>query len=157
MTSHAQYVTVRNERGQEMLDSIKHRLEMEPTVSGGSDRRSLVMGSVNQDWDNKEGINVKNPLPVWLGTILAWILNKIGPKGIDFAKYSIEYHYLRNYIYVMKKWSNSAANRHIPSYVWKMIDKYDNEGEISKRIGKNIALTDGNKQNGSNVQNGPGQ
>ncbi len=42
MTSHFQYVTVRNERGQELLDSIRSRLEVTPTTSTGS-RASIVM------------------------------------------------------------------------------------------------------------------
>lgn len=42
MTAHPQYLVVRNERGQKMLDSVKHRLEITPTVSTG-DRKPLVM------------------------------------------------------------------------------------------------------------------
>jgi hypothetical protein len=42
MTKHQQYVVVRNERGQEMMDSIRHRLQTTPTSSQG-DRRPIVM------------------------------------------------------------------------------------------------------------------
>ena len=42
----------------------------------------------------------RDPVPLWLGRVLAWFLNLIGPKGLEFAKYSIDYHYIRNWLYV---------------------------------------------------------
>lgn len=30
-----------------------------------------------------------NPAPRWLGNTLAWVLGLVGPKGLEFAKYSI--------------------------------------------------------------------
>jgi hypothetical protein len=42
MTSHLQYVVVRNERGARMLDAVRHRLITQPTISTG-DRKPLVM------------------------------------------------------------------------------------------------------------------
>ena len=31
----------------------------------------------------------RDPVPLWLGRVLAWFLNLIGPKGLEFAKYSL--------------------------------------------------------------------
>jgi 7-hydroxymethyl chlorophyll a reductase len=42
----------------------------------------------------------QDPAPRWVGNIIAWILNLVGPKGLEFAKYSIDYHYIRNWLYV---------------------------------------------------------
>ncbi len=42
MTSHPQYVVVRNERGEEMLNTVRQRLEITPAISTG-DRAPLVM------------------------------------------------------------------------------------------------------------------
>ena len=36
-----------------------------------------------------------DPAPRWLGNLLAWVLGKVGPQGLEFAKYSIDYHYIR--------------------------------------------------------------
>lgn len=36
-----------------------------------------------------------DPAPRWLGNLLAWVLTRLGPRGLEFAKYSIDYHYLR--------------------------------------------------------------
>lgn len=48
MTSHPQYITVRNERGKELLDSVRGRLAVQPTMSQG-DRRPFVMETVLSD------------------------------------------------------------------------------------------------------------
>ena len=43
-----QYITVRNERGKEMLDSVRPRLVTTPTSSSGN-RRPFVMATVESD------------------------------------------------------------------------------------------------------------
>jgi 7-hydroxymethyl chlorophyll a reductase len=48
MTSHPQYVTVRNGRGREMLDAVTPRLRILPTATAG-DRRPFVMQTVLSD------------------------------------------------------------------------------------------------------------
>ena len=48
MTTHPQYITVRNRRGQEMLDTVRSRLRMQPTTSSG-DRRPFVLQTVVSD------------------------------------------------------------------------------------------------------------
>ncbi|GLC35133.1 hypothetical protein PLESTB_000557800 [Pleodorina starrii] len=132
MVRHPQYLVVRNERGQELLDSVKHRLEMTPTISTG-DRRSVVMQTVASDDEAKLG-QLRDPAPRWLGNVLAWILNLIGPKGLEFGKYSIDYHYIRNYLYVHRNWGSKRAEQHIPSFAKKIVQQYDKDGAVSKRL-----------------------
>lgn len=48
MTSHPQYITVRNNRGQEMLDTVSNRLQIIPTMSSG-DRKPFVLQTVVSD------------------------------------------------------------------------------------------------------------
>jgi hypothetical protein len=43
-------------------------------------------------------------------------LLQIGPKGIEFAKYSIDYHYIRNFLYVNRHMGPARAARHIPGF-----------------------------------------
>ncbi|GFR45129.1 hypothetical protein Agub_g6509 [Astrephomene gubernaculifera] len=132
MTRHPQYLVVRNARGQELLDSVRHRLKMTPTISTG-DRRSVVMQTVASDDEAKMG-KLQGPAPRWLGNILAWILTFIGPKGLEFGKYSIDYHYIRNYLYVNRNWGAKRAEQHIPSYAKEIVRQYDKDGAVSKRL-----------------------
>ncbi|PNH06770.1 7-hydroxymethyl chlorophyll a reductase, chloroplastic [Tetrabaena socialis] len=132
MNRHPQYMVVRNERGQEMLDTVNHRLQVTPTISTG-DRRAVVMQTVASDDEAKLG-QLRDPAPRWLGNILAWVLNLIGPKGIEFGKYSIDYHYIRNYLYVQRNWGSKRAEQHMPAFAKEIVKQYDKDGAVSKRL-----------------------
>ena len=44
------------------------------------------------------------PAPRWLGNMLAAVLERVGPRGLEFGRYSIEYHYIRNWLHVQRAW-----------------------------------------------------
>ncbi|KVH91056.1 Coenzyme F420 hydrogenase/dehydrogenase beta subunit, C-terminal [Cynara cardunculus var. scolymus] len=131
MTQHPQYVTVRNERGREMLNLVKNLLEITPTTTGG-ERRPFVMETVKADDNAKLGKGPAQPAPKFIGNIIAFILNLIGPKGLEFARYSLDYHTIRNYLYVNRTWGKERADKHMPSYAKKLVAMYNEKGEIDQ-------------------------
>ncbi|KAL6660913.1 hypothetical protein ACP70R_000297 [Stipagrostis hirtigluma subsp. patula] len=62
MTQHPQYITVRNDRGREMLSLVEDLLESTPTVSSGA-RQPLVMETVKADDAAKLGTYCNVPPP----------------------------------------------------------------------------------------------
>ncbi|GJN15403.1 hypothetical protein PR202_gb02316 [Eleusine coracana subsp. coracana] len=74
MTQHPQYITVRNERGREMLSLVEGLLESTPTVSSGA-RQPFVMETVKADDAAKLGKGPSKPAPRFVGNILAFLLN----------------------------------------------------------------------------------
>uniref|UniRef100_A0A2P2M1R9 Uncharacterized protein MANES_15G048100 n=1 Tax=Rhizophora mucronata TaxID=61149 RepID=A0A2P2M1R9_RHIMU len=133
MTQHPQYITVRNERGREMLDLVKNILEITPTTSSG-DRRPFVMETVKADDDAKFGRGPSHPAPRFVGNIIAFLLNLIGPKGLEFARYSLDYHTIRNYLYTVRAWGKERADRHAPSYAKKIIAAYNKNRQIDQML-----------------------
>ncbi|CAM8905535.1 unnamed protein product [Rhodiola kirilowii] len=133
MNQHPQYITLRNERGREMLDLIKNSLEMTPTISTGN-RRPLVMETVKADDKAKMGEGPSQPAPLFVGNLIAFFLNLVGPKGLEFARYSLDYHTIRNYLYVNRTWGKERANRHMPSYAKKLVEMYNQNGEIDQML-----------------------
>lgn len=69
------HLQVRNARGREMLDAIAGELETAPVTASG-DRRQFVLQTVLADDEAKLGRGPK-PMPIWLGNILAWVLEKV--------------------------------------------------------------------------------
>ena len=51
------------------------------------------------------------PLPIWLGNILAAVLLRLGPKGLEFGRYSLDYHTIRNWLYVKRTWGDKVPCR----------------------------------------------
>merc|ERR1719191_1982229 len=118
-----------------MFDSVKDRMETLPTVDTG-DRKPFV--KENLLTDDRAAIGKKsNPAPRFVGEILATVLEKIGPKGLEFARYSIEYHTLRNALYVLRNYKGDLqtgpASKQIPSYAKAILASYDEGGKISNR------------------------
>ena len=131
MTAHMQFVTIRNERGREMFDAVRDRMDVAPTVDTG-DRKAFVMETLLTD--DRAAIGKKsNPAPRFVGEILAELLEKVGPKGLEFARYSIEYHTLRNILYVLRNYRPKQADRQIPNYAKELLSFYDEGGAISAR------------------------
>ncbi|CAH9122282.1 unnamed protein product [Cuscuta epithymum] len=135
MTQHPQYITVRNERGREMLRLVEHLLEVTPTISSG-DRRPFVMETVKADDNAKLGRGPSKPAPKFIGNLIAIILNLVGPKGLEFARYSLDYHTIRNYLHVIRTWGSKRAGMHMPSYAKKIVAMYNRNGEIDRMLGK---------------------
>ncbi|XWS22421.1 hypothetical protein CRYUN_Cryun29cG0032500 [Craigia yunnanensis] len=141
MTQHPQYVTVRNERGREMLNLVENLLEITPTTNNGN-RQPFVRETVKADDNAKFNMSSCNPLrkgpsqpaPGFIGNLIAFVLNLIGPKGLEFARYSLDYHTIRNYLYVNRTWGKQRADRHIPSYAKKIVDAYNQNGQIDQML-----------------------
>ncbi|KMZ65877.1 7-hydroxymethyl chlorophyll a reductase, chloroplastic [Zostera marina] len=132
MAKHPQYITVRNGRGREMLDLVKDLFEITPTVSTGN-RRPLVFETVKADDKAKSGKGPQ-PAPRFIGNLIAFFLNLIGPKGLEFARYSIDYHTIRNYLHVYRTWGKQRADEHMPSYSKKIVKSYNETGEIDRML-----------------------
>lgn len=128
MTQHCQQVLVRNDRGQEMLDLVRPLLALQAPESGG-DRRNFVMQTVLQE---ERGSSQTLPKP--LGHLLAWLLTKLGPQGLEFARYSIDYHTLRNYLYVARH-RGPGGLAQIPEYARAIVADYDQQGQIRQLLG----------------------
>ncbi|XP_028773447.1 7-hydroxymethyl chlorophyll a reductase, chloroplastic [Neltuma alba] len=133
MTQHPQYVTVRNERGREMLSLVEQYLEIKPTTSGG-DRRPFVMETVKADDNAKLGKGPAQPAPKFIGNLIAFVLNLIGPKGLEFGRYSLDYHTIRNYLHINRAWGKERADRHMPAYAKKLVDLYNQNGQIDEML-----------------------
>ncbi|XP_026662311.1 7-hydroxymethyl chlorophyll a reductase, chloroplastic isoform X1 [Phoenix dactylifera] len=108
MTEHPQYITVRNERGREMLSLVENLLEITPTRSSGN-RWPFVLETVKADDKAKLGKGPSQPAPSLIGNIIAFLLNLVGPKGLEFARYSLDYHTIRNYLYVNRQWGKQSV------------------------------------------------
>eukprot|EP00466_Bigelowiella_natans_P007462 jgi/Bigna1/92839/estExt_fgenesh1_pm.C_800009 len=136
MNEHEQTVVVRNAKGSEMLELIRSDLDISPPMESG-DRTPFVLETVKTDdqatLGPEYGGTTQQPAPRFVGRIIAWILEKIGPKGLEFARYSLDYHWIRNYLYVQRNFKAEHADRHVPEYVKKIVSEYDKNGEVTKR------------------------
>lgn len=110
-----QWVVVRNDTGQEMLDLMTDQLETQPVMSQG-DRKQAVQNSIPA-YD--KGVT----LPMWAAKLMGVVIEKVGPKGLEYARFSIDSHFTRNYLYVKRNHPEKLAE-HVPDYAKKIVGQY---------------------------------
>jgi 3,8-divinyl protochlorophyllide a 8-vinyl-reductase (ferredoxin) len=110
-----QWLVVRNQRGQDMLDLVKDQIETQPVMSQG-DRKNAVQQSIPA-YD--KGVT----LPMWAAKLMGIVIEKIGPKGLEYARFSIDSHFTRNYLYV-KRHHPEKLDAHVPEYAKRIVGQY---------------------------------
>lgn len=126
-----QTLTVRNESGEQMVRIASNAgyLETGPTASGlGSHERfaSATVGSDSIVADLAGGKVKERGMPKFAGEVMANVMERTGPKGISFARYSIDYHVLRNYLHVLDEWGDDKEKfeRSLPQYAKDLVSRY---------------------------------
>ncbi|WP_072619305.1 Coenzyme F420 hydrogenase/dehydrogenase, beta subunit C-terminal domain [Spirulina major] len=111
-----QWIVVRNDTGQEMLDLIQDQIETQDVMSKG-DRKAAVQQSIPA-YD--QGVT----LPMWAAQLMGVVIERIGPKGLEYARFSIDSHFTRNYLYVKRNHPEKLAD-HVPEFAQRIVDQYE--------------------------------
>jgi 3,8-divinyl protochlorophyllide a 8-vinyl-reductase (ferredoxin) len=110
-----QWMVVRNDRGQEMMDLVQELIETQPVTSQGK-RAEAVQQSIG-------AYDQAMTLPMWVAKVLGVAIRKIGPKGLEYARFSIDSHFTRNYLYV-KRNHPEKLEQHVPPFAQKIVEQY---------------------------------
>ncbi|MEM6755356.1 MAG: Coenzyme F420 hydrogenase/dehydrogenase, beta subunit C-terminal domain [Cyanobacteria bacterium P01_C01_bin.38] len=111
-----QWIVVRNERGKEMLDLVKDQIDTQPVMSQGN-RQAAVQQSIPA-YD--KGVT----LPMWAAKLMGVVIEKIGPKGLEYARFSIDSHFTRNYLYT-KRNHPEKLEQHVPEFAKRIVEQYE--------------------------------
>lgn len=129
MDASYQTLTIRNKRGKQMVQAAldANRLEIGEIARGQGSHEKTASATVASDSIvlAMVGGKVKQEgMPHLVGEAVAFAMRYIGPKGINFARYSIDYHILRNYLHVLEEWGENRANIALPKYARDIVNEY---------------------------------
>ncbi|MDF5727671.1 MAG: Coenzyme F420 hydrogenase/dehydrogenase, beta subunit C-terminal domain [Rhizonema sp. PD38] len=110
-----QWIVVRNDLDREMLELVKDQLETQPVMSKG-DRKAAVQQSIPA-YD--KGVT----LPMWAAKLMGVVIEKIGPKGLEYARFSIDSHFTRNYLYMKRNYAEKLE-AHVPEFAKRIVGQY---------------------------------
>ena len=110
-----QWIVVRNDTGKEMLDLLKDQLDTQPVMSQGN-RKEAVQQSI-------PAYDKAVTLPMWAAKLMGVVIERIGPKGLEYARFSIDSHFTRNYLYV-KRNHPEKLEAHVPEYAKRIVEQY---------------------------------
>ncbi len=110
-----QWIVVRNDTGKAMLDLVQDQIDTQPVTSQGN-RKEAVQQSIPA-YD--KGVT----LPMWAAKLMGVVIERIGPKGLEYARFSIDSHFTRNYLYV-KRNHPEKLEAHVPEFAKQIVKQY---------------------------------
>ncbi len=110
-----QWLVVRNPRGQELLNLVESELDIAPVSSRG-DRRAAVQQGI-------EAYDKAVRLPGWLAELVGFFVQRFGPQGLEYGRFSIDSHFTRNALWV-RRHHPEKAEQHIPAFARRIIARY---------------------------------
>lgn len=110
-----QWIVVRNDTGKEMLDLVKDQLDTQGVMSQGN-RKEAVQQSI-------PAYDKAVTLPMWAAKMMGVVIERIGPKGLEYARFSIDSHFTRNYLYVKRNYP-AKLEAHVPEFAKRIVGQY---------------------------------
>jgi coenzyme F420 hydrogenase subunit beta len=113
---------VRNAKGWKLLDLVRQELELsEPTESG--DRKMAMSGFLSQ-----MGKPYTKGSPKPIKKLIAFMMRRFGPKGLEFARTRVEMK-LTEGLYTVRRKAPHREALYVPRYAYKAIQQYTLPGE----------------------------
>ena len=114
-----QWLIVRNDRGQEMLNSLDGEVRLAPPGSAGK-RAGSVQGFVENTRLAAGGLPLRR-MPNWLRGIMAWVMPRVGPRGLEFARARVEMKAAETILHLRREEPAKIKNM-VPEHVWNLAE-----------------------------------
>ena len=116
-----QWLLARNARGEELLDLLGGELVTSPLTSRGR-RGAHVSGFLKNVALAAGGLPLRR-IPAWVRPLVAWLMPRIGPRGLEFARARVEMKAVETVLHL-----RHAAPRRlksmVPKHVWALVGAY---------------------------------
>ncbi|ABV95001.1 putative coenzyme F420 hydrogenase [Dinoroseobacter shibae DFL 12 = DSM 16493] len=116
-----QWLIVRNARGQEILDRLGDEVRLETPGSAGK-RAGSVKGFAENTARAAGGLPLRK-MPDWARGIVGWLMPRIGPKGLEFARARVEMKAVETVLH-LRRAHPKRMRAMIPDHVWRLAEPY---------------------------------
>jgi coenzyme F420 hydrogenase subunit beta len=116
-----QWLIVRNARGQEMLDGLGSEVTLAAPGSRGK-RAGSVKGFVENTRLAAGGLPLRR-MPDWMRGVMGWLMPKIGPRGLEFARARLEMKAAETVLHLRREEPAKVKNM-VPLHVWNLAKPY---------------------------------
>nr|WP_255558763.1 Coenzyme F420 hydrogenase/dehydrogenase, beta subunit C-terminal domain [Polynucleobacter sp. AP-Kaivos-20-H2] len=127
-----QWLIVRNQRGEELLGLLGDEVRTSEPGSAGK-RHSAVVGFMKNVERAAGGLPLRK-MPNWLRPIVGWLMPKVGPRGLEFARTRVEMKAIETVLHLRREQPAKMGSM-IPKHIWPLVEPYGikpNEQEIHK-------------------------
>ena len=116
-----QWLIVRNDRGQELLDLLGDTVHLRRPGSKGK-RAGPVKGFMKNTELAAGGLPLRS-MPNWLRPIVGWLMPKVGPRGLEFARARVEMKAIETVLHLRREQPQRIKNM-VPSHTWDLVKPY---------------------------------
>lgn len=116
-----QWLLVRNQRGEEMLAALGDEIVLDEPGSAGN-RKNSVKGYIANVERAAGGLPLRS-MPDWLRPLFGWLMPRIGPRGLEFARTRLEMKAAETVIHLRRERPERMKSM-IPAHVWNLVAPY---------------------------------
>ncbi|MCR9257753.1 MAG: Coenzyme F420 hydrogenase/dehydrogenase, beta subunit C-terminal domain [Alphaproteobacteria bacterium] len=125
-----QWLLIRNGRGEELADMLGSELQTRDLTSKGK-REAHVKGFIKNTERAAGGLPLR-AMPDWVRPIVAWLMPRIGPRGLEFARTRVEMKASETVLHLRSQEPSRMKNM-IPDHVWDIAAPYGLEAREGER------------------------
>jgi len=116
-----QWLLVRNERGEALLDMLGEEVVLSTPGSAGK-RAGPVKGFLANVERAAGGLPLRG-MPDWVRPLVGWLMPKVGPRGLEFARARVEMKAVETVLH-LRRHEPRRMKSMIPAHVWALLKPY---------------------------------
>jgi len=116
-----QWLLVRNERGEELLGLLGDTVQTSAPGSAGK-RQGPVKGFLANVERAAGGLPLRR-MPNWLRPLVNFLMPRIGPRGLEFARTRVEMKALESVVHLRREQPRRLRHM-VPAHVWTLVEPY---------------------------------
>lgn len=116
-----QWLLVRNERGEELLAALGE--EVTTTAPGSAGKRAGPVTGFMKNTERAAGGLPLRGMPNWLRPLVGWLMPRIGPRGLEFARARVEMKAVETVLHLRRQHGRRLRNM-VPAHVWALVKPY---------------------------------
>ena len=116
-----QWLLVRNQRGAALLEGLGDEVLCSTPVSAG--RRSGAVKGFMANTERAAGGLPLRRMPQWLRPVVSWLMPRIGPRGMEFARARLEMKAIETVLHLRRQ-APAKLKSMVPAHVWALVAPY---------------------------------
>jgi coenzyme F420 hydrogenase subunit beta len=116
-----QWLLVRNQRGEELVALLGD--ELRATAPGTAGKRHSAVAGFLKNVERAAGGLPLRAMPDWLRPVMGWLMPRIGPRGLEFARTRVEMKAVETVLHLRAQ--HPRRLRHmVPAHIWALVRPY---------------------------------
>jgi coenzyme F420 hydrogenase subunit beta len=116
-----QWLLVRNAAGEELLGLLGDEVALSEPGSAGK-RAGAVKGFLANTRLAAGDLPLRQ-MPDWLRPLVGWLMPRIGPKGMEFARARVEMKAIETILH-LRRHAPARMKWMVPAHVWRLVARY---------------------------------